>query len=171
MVRYVMDTDSLRALRHYYPDRIPSFWKFFDPYVAKGEVVSVRESLRELQRQFRPEHWLRQWAQKHSERLFFPLESDESDFPSDILSVPHFQALVKQKSIKLGRPAADPFIIARARYIKKLGFDAAVITEEKRAQHAQERGIQAAKIPNVCDHFGIKSMNFRGFLEEQNWVL
>ena len=79
-------------------------------------------------------------------------------FVSQIFSVPHFQALVPEKSQLDNRPCADPFVIARAKII-----NGCVVTEEKWKPNA-------AKIPNVCEHFGIDCTNLQGFMEREGWT-
>lgn len=57
----------------------------------------------------------------------------------------------------VGDPAADPFVIARAKII-----GGCVVTEEKLKPNA-------AQIPNVCDHFGIDCTNLEGLIEAEGW--
>jgi len=63
----------------------------------------------------------------------------------------------KQERLK-GKPVADPFVIARAKIL-----DACVVTQEKNTENA-------AKIPNVCDHFGIDCINLEGFMKKESWT-
>lgn len=74
-----------------------------------------------------------------------------------IFAVPHFQALVSEKQRLQGKAVADPFVIAAA---AAAGW--AVVTEERVKPHA-------AKIPNVCQHFGIRCLNLEGFMHENGW--
>jgi hypothetical protein len=71
--------------------------------------------------------------------------------------VQHFQSLVGEKQRLRGSPVADPFLVASARYNE--GW---VVTEEVQKP-------DAAKIPNVCEYFGVHCTNVAGFLEQQNW--
>ncbi len=70
----------------------------------------------------------------------------------------HFQAMVRKQERLKGKHVADPFVIARAKV-----FNACVVTQEKKTD-------KAAKIPNVCDHFGIDCINIEGFMEKENWT-
>ena len=79
-------------------------------------------------------------------------------FVGEIFSVPHFHALVKEKSLLDGHPCADPFVIARAKVI-----DGCVVAEERQKPNA-------AKIPNVCEHFGIDCTNLQGFMQREGWT-
>ena len=70
----------------------------------------------------------------------------------------HFQSMIRRQERLQGKPVADPFVIARAKV-----SGAWVVTQEKNIENA-------AKIPNVCDHFGISCINLEGFMEKENWT-
>lgn len=74
-----------------------------------------------------------------------------------ILAIRHFQTLIGGKELLKGTPVADPFVIAAAR-IKK----GSVVTQEKRKPNA-------AKVPNICDHFQIPCVDLGEFMEQQGW--
>lgn len=153
---YVFDTSSFRILRHYYPDRFRSVWAGLEELVASGEMVSTREVFNELERFDDPEPIL-DWA-KHHKDIFATPTNEETEFVARIFQVQHFQALIARKSILTGRPVADPFVIAAAA-TKEEGT---VVTQEIFKENA-------AKIPNVCQHFGIACMNLEEFMAQQNW--
>ena len=152
---YVFDTDSLSMIGNSYPDQCP-FWKKFNRAVAIGKIVSVREVRRELDAYARHPH-LSDWVKDHKD-IFSESRPVEMQFVGEIFSVPHFHALVKEKSLLHGHPCADPFVIARAKVI-----NGCVVTEEKRKPNA-------AKIPNVCQHFGIDCTNLQGFMQREGWT-
>ena len=137
---YVFDTNSFSELNAYYPDIFRAFWQRFDHMVAAGEVVSTREVYPELINGGK-EHILK-WA-KANKDVFTTPSSIETAFVGKIFSVRHFQALIDQKSQLRGTPVADPFVIACAHAHK-----GTVVTQEKLKPNA-------AKIPNVCDHFKV----------------
>ncbi|HEX7125602.1 MAG TPA: DUF4411 family protein [Thermodesulfobacteriota bacterium] len=151
---YVFDTNSIRVLGNYYPQRFPSFWRRFEKATQDGLILSVREVYNELERQVTG--WLWDWVRAH--RDLFPVPtSQELEFVSEIFKIPHFQALVGTKQRLTGQPVADPFVIAAAR-----ARAACVVTEEATKPNA-------ARIPNVCQHFGIPFRNMEGFLEQNGW--
>ena len=152
---YVFDTNSFRVLGNYYPDQFPTFWRQFNQAVTDGKIISAREVHRELESQVHPP--LSDWV-KHQRRIFMEPRPFEMQFVSEIFSVPHFLNLVNKKSQLTGRPCADPFIIAKAKFI-----DGCVVTEEKLTPNA-------AKIPNVCEHFEIDCINLKGFMEREGWT-
>ena len=65
--------------------------------------------------------------------------------------------LVSEQDLLAGNLRADPFIIAKAKVL-----NGCVVTEERRKPNA-------AKIPNVCEHFGVDYTNLQGFMEREGW--
>lgn len=57
-----------------------------------------------------------------------------------------------------GKYSADSFVIARAKIV-----GSTAMTQEKRSP-------KAARIPNICEHFGIDCIDLEGFMQRQNWV-
>ena len=154
---YVMDTNSFIWLGGYYPVQFPSFWKKFDPCVDAGEVISVKMVRKEFMPRSPARKWLDDWVNRRSD--MFHDVGEETEFVRKIFEVPHFRALVPEKDRKRDIPIADPFVIAKAWHLK-----GSVITEEEYKQGA-------ARIPNVCKHFGIKCMTFQEFMQEKKWVI
>jgi len=155
-MKYVFDSDSLINLfRHYYPERFPTLWEQFDALVLKGKLISVREVFNEIGSS---EDSLGTWAKEQKNILFLESTVEELKFVSEIFQVLHFQAMIRKQERLKGKPVADPFVIARAKI-----SGACVVTQEKKTENA-------AKIPNVCDHFGIRCINLEGFMEEENWT-
>ena len=157
---YVFDTSPLSVIfRHYYPDRFPSLWKRFNELVSNGRITSTREVYRELTRIEIP---LMEWRDEHRNNVFPTSTIEELAFVHRIFSVPNFKFLVPQRNIESGEPVADPFVIARAKYLGDIGIDACVVTLEKAKENA-------AKIPNVCKHFEIDCVDLEGFMEREDW--
>lgn len=155
-MKYVFDSDSLIDLfKHYYPERFPTLWKKFDALVSEGELISVREVFNEIGSR---EDSLAIWAKERRKELFSNPTSEELQFVGEIFRVRHFQAMIRKQERLKGKPVADPFVIARAKI-----HDACVITQEKNTENA-------ARIPNVCDYFGIPCINLEGFMEKENWI-
>jgi len=155
-MKYVFDSDSLINLfRHYYPERFPTLWEKFDALVSGGELISVREVYNEIGSS---EDSLAIWAKEQKKILFLESTTEELKFVGKIFQVRHFQAMIRKKERLKGKPVADPFVIARAKI-----SGACVITQEKNIKNA-------ARIPNVCDHFGILCINLEGFMEKENWT-
>jgi len=152
---YVFDTSSFIVLGHYFPERFPSFWEKFDAAVSQGVVASVREVHRELSTHLARPH-LADWVKKNRS-IFSAPSSEEMAFVGQIFAVAHFQYLVGEKERLKGTPVADPFVVACASV-----RSACVVTEEAKKENA-------AKIPNVCEHFGITWTNLEGFMALEGW--
>ena len=152
---YVLDTNSFRVFGNYYPESFPSFWDGIEKLVADGLLVSCREVAKELELQSSSEH-LNAWVDGHS-HLFLDPTKGEMEYVAQIFRVPHFRQLIGVKQQLKGSPVADPFLVARGALL-----GASVVTEEALKPNA-------AKLPNVCAHFDIRSTNVQGFLVEVGW--
>ena len=153
---YIFDTNSLSVvLRHYYPGRFPSFWEKFTEATKEDILVSVRESRFELLEIFDVD--MVEGLEKYNAGFFAQPTGKELAFITEIYSVPHFQRNLERKKLLKGGYFADPFIIAKANAVSGI-----VVTEEKFKENA-------AKIPNICEHFGIGCVNLEGFLLKEDW--
>ena len=121
----------------------------------EGDLISVREVYNEIGSS---EDSLAIWAKEQKKILFLESTTEELKFVGKIFQVRHFQAMIRKKERLKGKPVADPFVIARAKI-----SGACVVTQEKNIKNA-------ARIPNVCDHFGIHCINLEGFMEKENWT-
>lgn len=155
-MKYVFDSNSLINLfRHYYPERFPSLWEKFHALVSAGELISVREVFNEIGSS---EDSLAIWAKEQKKALFTEPTIEELEFVGEIFQVRHFQAMIHKQERLKGKPVADPFVIARARI-----SGAYVVTQEELKENA-------ARMPNVCKHFGIDCTNLEGFMEKEKWT-
>ncbi|TVQ25647.1 MAG: DUF4411 family protein [Leptolyngbya sp. DLM2.Bin15] len=152
---YVFDTNSLSVLKNFYPANFPSFWQKWNELVSNGVILSVREVKRELDHRDRTD-FLQAWF-KQNKAIFATPSPEELMVVQQILAIPRFQPLIGTQATLRGTPVADPFIVAAAK-IK----DGVVITEERLKPNA-------AKIPNVCEHFKVPCTNLEGFMSQQNW--
>ena len=152
---YIFDNNSFRVLGNYYPDRFLTFWRQFNQAVKIGKIISVREVRRELEVYVRHPH-LSDWIERNKSIFLLPNRT-EMRFVSEIFAVQHFQSLVSKQTLLEGRACADPFIVAKAHFI-----NGCVVTEEAVKPNA-------ARIPNVCEHFGVAFTNFQEFMERENW--
>jgi hypothetical protein len=154
-VIYVFDSSPLIDLfKHYYPGRFPSLWESFDGLVFEQRIISVGEVRNELEGHG---DRLSAWVKDHRSSFLTPTV-DELTFVTEIFRVPHFQTLVRKKAQLQGKPVADPFVIAKA---KTLDGGCVVTQEIKKAN--------AARIPNVCDHYDIPCLNLESFMENEKW--
>jgi len=155
-MKYVFDSGPLIDLfRHYYPERFPSLWEKFNLLVSNGKIISVKEVYNEIDGK---EDELARWAKQQKDGLFLPSTPEELRFVSNIFKVTHFQAMIRNQERLRGNPVADPFVIARAKVL-----NCYIVTTEVLRDNA-------AKIPNVCEHFSIPYINLEGFMQQQRWT-
>ena len=136
MSEYVIDSSSLIYLGKFFPSRFPSLWQHFDELSDNGKLISVRECRKEIDN-YGENDFIKEWAKNHS-GIFLPAPQIESDFITQIFSIPHFRQLISEKAILQGKPVADPFLIASAKVNNSI-----LVTQELWKENA-------AKIPNVC---------------------
>lgn len=154
---FIFDTNSLsNILNHYYASHFPSFWARFDLMIKSKNIISVREVYNELTNRFE-EDKIERIMNENSEFFANPT-IDELNFITQIYAIQHFQQNLDKKRILSGGFFADPFVIAKA-----WKLNAGVVTEE-------ENKPNAARIPNICDHFNIPCLKFEGFLNENDWT-
>jgi hypothetical protein len=152
---YVFDNSPLSVLfKNFYRRTFRSLWERFDELVANGEIVSTREALREIE-DGAPDELL-EWAQRNS-KLFAAPAAAEGEFVGKIYAVRRFQQNIEQQKLLKGGKNADPFVIARAAVEGR-----AVVTMEKFKSNA-------AKIPNICQHFGIECLTLEQFMHQEGW--
>jgi len=152
---YVFDTGPFSTLfRNYYRKTFRTLWENFDALIASGSIISTREVLRELEDS--ADEALRAWAKAHHD-LFTTPTAPEGAFVARIYSVAHFQHNIEQQKLLKGGKMADPFVIAKAAVDRRI-----VVTMEK----VKPNG---AKIPNVCQHFGVPCLSLEEFMEREQW--
>lgn len=152
---YVFDTSSLSEFKHFYPGIFKSIRIGLDDLVERQKLVSTREAWNELQRG-NPNQQVNEWLKVRKE-IFTTPSLAELQFVSEIFKIPHFQGLIGQKQRLKGDPVADPFVIACAKI-----RGGTVVTEE-------QLNPNAAKIPNVCQHFDVPCIDLETFMHQQEW--
>jgi predicted nucleic acid-binding protein len=146
--KYVLDTNVFISLQRLYPSDIFSgLWKRIEELFENGTAISSDEVFEEIQK---GSDELVAWAEKRKE-YFYPSDESIQLKVKDILS--KYGAMVTSAK----KPnAADPFVVALA---AQMGCT--LVTDEKRS--GNER---MPKIPNVCDAYGVRCVNFFSFLRE-----
>lgn len=154
MDKYVIDSNSLIYLGRFFPSRFPTLWTHIDEMALTGRLFSARECRQELD-SYNEKDFLKEWAKKNS-HIFLPASEAEAKVVSDILRVQHFRQLISATAQLKGKPVADPFLVASAKV-----NEAILVTEEILKPNA-------AKIPNVCQHFSVQYMNLEQFMTAEN---
>ena len=157
MKLYVFDSSALMHLfDYYYESRFPTLWDRFYYSVNIGQIISVREVRNEIGGHHNKERRINQWA-KQNATLFTTPTYEEMQFVQEIFKIEHFQIIISRKNLLLGRPVADPFVIAKAKII-----DGTVVTNEANRPNG-------AKIPNICERFNVKCVDLEKFMEIEKW--
>ena len=151
---YVFDNSPLSNLfKHFYRGRFPTLWQNFEALVSRDVVTSTREVKRELdQYAHADQNWIRQYSQ-----IFSTPTTAELEIIRRIYAIKHFQQNIESKKLQRGGLNADPFVVAKAAV-----YSGTVVTLESFRPNG-------AKIPNICQHFGIACIDLEQFMEEQGW--
>ena len=152
---YVFDTSAFIVLKNFYPATFATLWNRIDALVANGTIVSVREVFNELHN-YNDADFIQDWT-KQQKAVFDKPSNAELLVVQQILAIPHFQVLISNKAVLKGTPVADPFVVAAAK-----AKGATVVTQEGLKPNA-------AKIPNVCEEFGVPCIDLQTFMTQQGW--
>lgn len=153
---YVFDTAPLWTLfQNFYPRRFPTLWQNFNELIGSGQILSTREVGREIDNC--PVERLRDWAENNGDVFTIPTAA-EGAFVGQIYSVPHFQQNIERQKLLKGGVLADPFVVAKASVV-----GGTVVTMEQYKDNS-------AKIPNICQHFGVSCMSLEDFMEAEEWI-
>ncbi len=152
--KYIFDSGPFIRLRDYPPDIFPSVWDNLNRMFKSGEIVSCREVYNELTMNFAGDDETSKWAKKNSTFFHKPNASELAKVSQILLKFPH---LIKEEISLSTSPQADPFVIAQA------SVNGCVLV------HQEKYKPNAPKIPNVCEHFGVKEMSLHNFFREQGW--
>jgi predicted nucleic acid-binding protein len=158
---YVFDSSALIRMFTYYPPSVfPSVWEKFDEKIKQNQIFSAKEALKEIQAS---DDRLAEWAKNNSEKIFLLPNSEEMKFVAEIFKVPHFEYLIGKKTIQIGGPCADPFLIAKAKILN--GY---VVTQDGFYTNGLIKE-NSSQLAPVCKHFGVNCVNLQQFMENEGW--
>lgn len=149
-MKFLLDSNTLiEAKNRYYQMNVcPGYWTWVLKANGIGNVSSI-ESVGDELRAGNDD--LAQWA-KDNAHLFLD-ESDEATqaaFAEVAEHVAGLAHLMKVGALESFLAKADPWLIAKAQVM-----GATVVTHEQRDPANRRKFL----IPNVCDHFGVKTMD------------
>lgn len=158
---YVIDTDSLIALRRIYsPECFSDLWEQLGNLIQSQKLISTTINFTELKIS-EDDAIFTEWKNTHSE-MFIEIDEDIQKVVMEILD--RFPDLIDPD---LDQEQADPYLIALAK-----SRNATVIIEEKpldsKAVNDPNRKAKM-KIPNVCSHYDIKVMDITAFANSKEW--
>jgi hypothetical protein len=146
--KYIFDSNVFINLQRRQPiDIYPSVWEKISSLMEKGTIISSTEVFEEITGS---DDELSRWAKKRK-KYFLASDTDIQHSVREILK--QHRGLVEGGKKKNN---ADPFVIALAQIT-----GCAVITEE-----THSNSVQAPKIPDICDIYGVNYMDFVGFSRE-----
>ena len=160
MLIYSIDTSGWTSIKRGYPvSNFPSLWRNVDYLAKNSRLISPHEVYAELEKQ---DDELLKWAKLHKEPF---LKLDDEQVAVGLQIVADFPTLVNPLK---QTPDADPFVISLAIVQRKrstlLGDECVVVSAEKRGSP------QKYKIPDVCDHFGIRHFSILDVIAEEGWT-
>lgn len=152
---YVFDNAPLSVLfKNYYRGRFPTLWDLFDQMVGNGQLVSTREVKREIENSSIED--LRTWADANPTIFTVPTAA-EGAAVAQIYAIQHFQQNIERQKLLKGGFIADPFVVAKA-----MSDGLTVVTMELIKPNA-------AKIPNICQHFNVPCLTLEEFMAAEGW--
>jgi len=149
--KYVFDSGPFIGLKNYPRDVFSSLWSNFSQLIQDGNIVSSSEVLREIENY---DDEIAEWA-KLNKQIFIKPTIEEQILVQQILA--KHPDLVKEEAILLGKPYADPFVIAQAK-----SHSCILVHSEKLKPNAH-------KIPNVCQDFGVAELALFEFFRKEKW--
>jgi len=152
-LRYSIDTSALLDgwVRYYPPDTFSSLWGRLEELIADGELQATEEVLHELAKKSDEVH---KWA-LDQDGLFLELDEGIQVLVAEIL-YDH----PKLVDTRANRSAADPFVIALARY-----NSCAVVTGERLTG-----SLDRPNIPDVCQSLDIECIDLLTVIRQQGWT-
>lgn len=152
-MKYVIDTNALRTFfRFYYRKVTPELYDNLDKMIKNNELISVKEVYNEMERQHQKDSDILKELKNIKHIFLEPTNEEEINIVQDIYKNINFRNNIKEKNILNGRPVADAFLVAKAKI-----ENAVLITSEKFSPNA-------AKIPNMCEKYDVKYINYEQFL-------
>jgi hypothetical protein len=149
--KYIFDTGPFIDLKNYPGDVFSSLWENFTQMINDGEIISSSEVFRELEDY---DDEIAAWAKQNKSVFIKPSLEDQAQVIKILEKHPD---LVKEEAILLGKPYADPFVIAQAKQ-----HNCVLVHSEKFKPNAH-------KIPNVCKTFNVEETNLFEFFRREKW--
>lgn len=156
-MEYCLDTSVyIQAHRNYYAfDLAPSFWKALEKLANDGIIISPVAVYSELTK---GKDELSSWSKRIKNKLFIEPDSFVNFALSDIANFTNSRYR-DAHWVRDFLGGADPWVIAQAK-----AYNLVVVTMEgqKTTEDIDKSSnliIGRLKIPNICSHFGVKSIS------------
>lgn len=153
-MKYIVDTNVFRTFfRYYYTDVTPELFENLDRMIKNKDVISVKEVYYELESQHQKDSEFMKTIKGYKGIFQEPTDEEETDILLKIYSKRNYQNNISEQNMLQGSHVADAFLVAKAKSEKGI-----LVTAEKYSPNA-------AKIPNICEEFGVEYINFQDFLK------
>jgi hypothetical protein len=167
MSLYIVDSNFfIQAHRAYYPlDVITSFWAKISDLSKQGIIKSIDKVKIEIYDNSSHEDDLKYWCKNNLPSDFFiNTESAVVNYALIANWANSMNQHYKQNAIEefLSTDLADPWLVAYAK-----GQDITIVTYEKSEPNRKNR----IKIPEVCNHFGVRYINTVEMLRELSEII
>ncbi|MHA2210337.1 MAG: DUF4411 family protein [Candidatus Thorarchaeota archaeon] len=148
-MKYSFDTSAfINPWKHFYtPRRFPKLWSIIDRLIQEREVVATEMVYHELNVE---KDDLLLWVRARKKKMFVLVDKEQQAIQKQIQT--DFPDFVDHHSM---RDRADSFVVALAMQHKLI-----VVTDEKRPRKGR------VKIPDVCDHYDVRCIDFQTFQDE-----
>lgn len=154
-MKYILDTNFFRTFfRFYDKDVSPELFENLDKMIKNGDIISVKEVYHELEKQHQNDSEVMQMIGRIKKIFQEPTNEEAVDILFQIYQNRNFQNNISQKNMLNGSPVADAFLVAKAKTSK-----GTLVTSENFSPNA-------AKIPNICNEFGVNYIDFKTFLKK-----
>ena len=141
----------MNLFKHYPKDTFEALWDNFSELIDSQKIISASEAKKEME-VFDDDTG--KWCKKNN-AIFLKPTTEELVTVRQILKA--HPDLLKKKSVNIGNPEADPFLIAQA---KARGIPIVTMEQFKDGGH---------KIPNVCKDLNVKCLHLFAFFKEEGW--
>lgn len=163
--KYVLDSNIYIDFydRYYSIHHFPSFWKQV-PAILNGQVIIPKVVLDEHYQ----DPWFKSWLSKNCQNPIV----DERNYISEWQQVLNYltqNPFYKDEAVSdPGRGWANSFIADGWLIAIALKDGLTIVTDELRNPNltATTKGVKNAKIPDVCDHFGVRFISREDFFGE-----
>lgn len=144
MAEFWLDSNTLisAANNYYAPDLVPRFWTFLDEQIEHGTVRAPTRVYQELVDFGDP---LSKWVKERRNSLFIYPDHEVQQYMTQIAD--YVKRSYPDNRSRQFLDGADPWIIAHA-----MADGGRIVTLETKV----DRTAKKPKIPNICDHFGVK---------------
>ncbi|MCW5936898.1 MAG: DUF4411 family protein [Fimbriimonadaceae bacterium] len=161
---FYWDANIIITLNEQFPSTIiPKIHELAESQVKTGRIRVCEHVFREMKGGVAKE-----WADQHKEKCFEPVTNETMKVIREVAAIPDFVDATKTESVD-----ADHFLVATALAHHRnpnqdlFAGEAIVVTMEKRKKPEKQR----LKVPDACDHLGVKCVDFYGWLNECGYKL